>query len=382
MHRLTRIHPLGLALAGIALAALLAFAVGHLIHPDLGPVVGVGFGAVTLAQAALLSQDELQKGVLEIFVRESVLLDRLPQMEIQGNSYRYNEEGTLPGVEFRAVNGSYSESTGTVNQKSEGLTILGGDADIDTFIVATRGNVNNQRAVQDQLKVKAASYKMQDAFINGDVAVDANSFDGLKKRLTGAQVLTAATNGLPVLGADDNARQAFFDFLDNLIALVPGLSPGNGALFLNSMVRSKILGAMRRLNIPTTPIGRLPAPIATGTVGQPIPEAQLPTYNGIPMIDIGTKPDGSLIIPQTETTGTSNVTSSIYAVRFGQSEADQGVTGLYNGQNGAATDRVFSVRDLGEQQAKPAFRTRIEGFLGLGVFGGKAAARGAGVLNA
>jgi hypothetical protein len=79
-----------------------------------------------------------------------------------------------------------------VNQKSEGLTILGGDSDVDTFIQKTRSNVNDQRAVQDQLKVKAAAYKFQDAFINGDVAVDANSFDGLKKRLTGAQVIAPA----------------------------------------------------------------------------------------------------------------------------------------------------------------------------------------------
>ena len=60
--------------------------------------------AVTLAQAALLSQDELQKGVLETFVIESPILDRIPLMEIEGNSFAYDEEATLPGVEFRAVN--------------------------------------------------------------------------------------------------------------------------------------------------------------------------------------------------------------------------------------------------------------------------------------
>jgi hypothetical protein len=116
-------------------------------------------------------------------------------------------------------------------------------------------------------------------------------------------------------------------------------------------------------------------------VGQPIPDAQLPTYNGIPMIDIGNKGDGTMIIPQTETQGTAVDASSIYAVRFGESEADQAVTALYNGQQGRVSETVFAVRDLGEQQAKPAFRTRIEGFVGLGVFGGKAAARGSGVRN-
>ena len=90
-------------------------------------------------------------------------------------------------------------------------------------------------------------------------------------------------------------------------------------------------------------------------------------------INIGLRGDGTMIIPQTETQGTATDCASIYAVRFGQSEADQAVTGLTNGG--------VDVRDLGEQQVKPSLRTRIEFFCGLGVFGGKAAARGSGLRN-
>lgn len=367
----------GFRLAGYLMLAILAAAatIAAVASPLGGPLdlILPTLGAVTLAQSALLSQNELQRGVLETFVQESVLLDRIPLMEIEGNAFAYDEEATLPGVEFRGVNSAYTESTGTVNQKTEKLVILGGDSDVDTFIQKTRSNVNDQRALQDQLKIKAAAYKFQDAFINADVAVDANGFDGLKKRLTGGQVIASGANGIAVVGADDATRHAFFDFLDALIAAVPGLSPGNGALFMNNMIRQKILSALRRLNINTEPVGRLPEPLRVGTAGAPIPDAQLPTYNGIPMIDIGTKADGSLIIPQTETQGTSTDASSIYAVKFGQSEADQAVTGLTNGG--------VDVRDLGEQQATPALRTRIEFFCGLGVFGGKAAARGTGVRN-
>ena len=137
--------------------------------------------AITLTEAAKLSTTDLQKGVLETFVQTSPVLDRIPMLEIEGNAYAYNSEATLPGVEFRAVNGSYSESTGTVNQKSETLAILGGDADVDRFIQQTRSNLNDQRATQTAMKVKAISYKFQDTFINGDSSTDANSFDGLKK---------------------------------------------------------------------------------------------------------------------------------------------------------------------------------------------------------
>lgn len=312
--------------------------------------------ALTLAEAAKYSQNDLQRGVVETFVIESVVLDRLPLLTIEGNAYAYNEELTLPGIEFRAVNSAYAESTGTINPKTEGLVILGGDADVDTFLVKTRGNLNDLRAAATRGKVKAATYKFQDAFINGDTAVDANSFDGLKKRLTGGQVIAAATNGLPVLGADDAARHSFLDQLDALLALVPGAD----ALYMNAAIRSKIKASARRLTIYDQTIDEF--------------GRKIQTYQGVQLIDIGTKADGTNIIPQTETQGTAvGTTSSIYAVRFGRDESDQAVTGLTNGG--------IDVRDLGEQDAKPVFRTRIEFFCGLGVFGAKAAARLTGVLN-
>lgn len=310
--------------------------------------------ALTLAESAKLSENDLQRGVVETFVQESAVLDRLPLLPIEGNAYAYNEEATLPGVEFRAVNAAYSESTGTINQKSESLVILGGDADVDTFIVQTRGNLNNQRAIQTRAKVKAASYKFQDAFINGDTAVDANSFDGLKKRLTGSQVLDAAVNGLgPVAGGHD-----FFDALDALVAAVAG---GADALYMNAGIRAKIMSSARRLG-------------GADYMNEALTNKRVPTYNGIPLLDIGNKADGTAIIPQTETQGASAVASSIYAVKFGRGEADQAISGLTNG--GVQT------KDLGELQSKPVYRTRIEFFCGLGVFGGKAGARLRGVLSA
>jgi hypothetical protein len=306
--------------------------------------------ALTLAQAAVLSQNDLQRGVVETFVQESSVLDRIPLMNIEGNAYAYNEEGTLPGVEFRAVNSAYAESTGVVNQRTESLVILGGDADVDTFIVQTRGNLNDQRAVQTAMKVKAASYKYQDAFVNGDTAVDANSFDGLKKRLTGAQVIDAGASGLgPVAGGHD-----FFDRLDTLIAAVAG---GPDALYMNAAIRAKIMSSARRLG-------------GADFLNEELTRKRVPTYNGIPLLDIGTKADGTAIIPLTEPSGDAtptNDTSSIYAVKFGQGEGDQSVTGLTNGG--------VQVKDLGEIDSKPVYRTRIEFFTGLGVFGGKAAAR-------
>ena len=316
--------------------------------------------ALSLIESAKLSQNQLARGVMETFVQLNPVLDRVPFMPIEGNAFAYNEEGTLPGVEFRAVNGAYTESTGTVNQKTESLVILGGDADVDKFIVQTRGNLNDQRATQTALKVKAASYKFSDAFFNGDTAVDVNGFDGLKKRLVGGQVIAAGVNGIPVLGNGGTDAQAFFDALDNLVSLVPGLNGDNGAIYANASILGKIRSAGRRLG-------------GIEMVREDLTGKRVLQWNGIPILDPDVTAAGVRVLPQTETQGTAAGTaSSVYAVRFGQSEGDQAVTGLTNGG--------VQVYDLGELDVKPVYRTRIEFYCGVGVFGGKAAARLTGLL--
>lgn len=312
--------------------------------------------ALTLAQAAVLSTDQLSRSVMEVFVQESAVLDRIPLMEIEGNAYAYDMEATLPGVAFRAVNEAYVESTGTFSETTEKLVILGGDADVDRFIQKTRSNLHDQLAMQIRAKVKATSYKFQDTFINGSVAVDAKSFDGLKTRLTGAQVISAGTNGIPVVGNGGTETHAFFDKLDELFGAVAG---GPDVAYANRAVQAKVIAGGRRLG-------------GSSIIETDINGKRVPMWNGVPIVDIGNTAAGTAIIPQTETQGSSSVASSVYAVKFGQSDADQAVTGLTNGG--------LQAYEVGELQEKPAYRARIEFYCGMAVFGGKAAARLTGVL--
>lgn len=312
--------------------------------------------AVTLAESAKLSQNQLQRGVIETFVQEFNPLSELRFEDVTGNAFAYNEEGTLPGVAFRDVNQAYSESTGTVNDKVERLRIFGGDADVDRFIEQTRGNLTGQRATQTALKTKALALGFADAFINGDSSANPLSFDGLKTRLTGSQVIAAGENGLPIIGASDDDRQTFFDALDALIAAVQG---GADALLMNQQIKGKIKSAARRLG--GWEMGR-------DEFGIPIE-----TYNGVRLYDAGVNPAGAPIIPQTETQGTATDASSIYAVKWSDGEGDPGVAGLWNG--GVMVD------DLGLLQEKPVYRTRIELYASIAVFG-KGAARLTGVRNA
>lgn len=317
--------------------------------------------ALTLEESAKLSNEQLARGVMETFVQESPILDRIPFMEIQGNAYTYTSENTLPGVAFRAVNEAYPESTGTVKQTTERLFILGGDADVDRFIQQTRSNLNDQRAEQTTMKVKALSYEYQNTFFNGDTDTNVKGFNGLKKRLTGKQVLDADTNGLPVLGETNKDIHKFFDKLDELCAAVDGLNGSNGALYTNAAIIAKIRSAARHVS-------------ADVFVQDDVAGKRSVKWNGIPILDAGSTPAGKAVLGLDETQGSASNTASIYAVRFAQGEGDTGVIGLTNGG--------VTVQDLGQLQEKAAYRTRIEFYTGLALFGAKGAARLKGVLNA
>lgn len=312
--------------------------------------------ALTLAQAAAASSNQLATGVMQTIVPASFVLDTLPFENIEGNAYQYFTDSTLPGAEFRAVNSAYAESTGAVTSATEGLVILGGDADVDTYLQMTRSNLLDQRATQTEMKARAVAHKFNDAFINGSTGVDANSFNGLKSRLSGNQVLSLATNGAPVVGNGGSDAHTFLDALDDLISRVPNCD----VLLTNAQILARFRSAARRLTIGQSTVDNFGRTVDF--------------YNGVRIVDVGNKADGTPIIPQTETQGTSNLAGSIYAVHFGAGAPDAGVVGLTNGG--------VRVQDLGQLETKPVYRTRIEWFVGLALFGPKPAARLTGVLAA
>lgn len=312
--------------------------------------------ALTLVEAAKLLQDDLQRGVIETATMASNVLELLPFHTVSGNAYAYVQEDALPSADFREVNNGYTESTGTFERKTEVLTIMGGDADVDRFIIQTRaGEVAEQRAEQTRMKAKAVAMLFQDKFFNGD-ADNAGEFDGLISRAAGDQVITPS-DGLPIVGSSDADRHTFLDLIEE------GLSRLNGdasAIFMNAGCLAKFRSAARRLTIYDE---------TRDAFGRPVL-----TYNGIPILNAGKNIDGDDILPQDETVHLDTDCASIYIVRFGAAPGDKGVTGLTNGG--------VQVYDLGEVHDKPVYRTRIEFYCGLANHGDKAIVRIKGIQAA
>lgn len=314
--------------------------------------------AMTLADAAVVTQDPRLPAVVGQ-LNVSNVLNRVPFESIQGRAFSYNSEATLPAAAFRAVNAGYTESTGTFTTATESIVILGGEYVVDRFLEQTSaGTVASLVAAQRNMKARSVAAKYGDTFFNGSTGVDANSFNGLKTRLTGSQVISSGTNGA-AMNTDAGTRTAFLDRLDALVGAVPGCN----AIYASRQVIAMLRTVYRNVTLANYTYDDL--------TGQRV---EVPTWQGIPILDAGLKADQTPILPQTETQGTSTNTSSIYAVNFADSLNTPGVVGLTNGG--------LQVDPPRELETKPAILGRIEFYCGLAMLGAQPAARLTGVIAA
>ncbi len=287
--------------------------------------------ALTLSEAAKLSTDMIQRGVVETILEESPVLRMLPFITVTGNTYKYNQENTLGGAQFYAVGGTWTEGTATFTQKTANLAILGGDADVDNFLQRTRSNLTDQRAVQIALKAKSVARTFEQTFITGDTSVDANSFDGIRKLCAAGQTISSGTNG----GALTLSN------LDQVEDLILGAKPDVFLMSRRTRRRLKALLAQSTHYVESgTAFGR-----------------QVMLYDGIPV-------EVSDFQPDTETQGSGSNLSSLYAIHF--SEAD-GVAGLQNGG--------IEVIDIGQLETKDAERTRLRWYVSIALLRDSALAR-------
>lgn len=303
--------------------------------------------ALTLLEAAKHSPDPVQSAVIEMFARQSDILAALPFETIPGGAVTYNREGALPGVAFRGVNESYTESTGVVNPITDSVVIAGGDLDVDRFLIETRGA--QQRAVQTEMKVKNIADSWTTKFIKGDSTSDPREFDGLQARLTGNQLKEAgSTNGGDALSLAK--LDALIDAVDNPTHLI-----------MSKAMRRRLSAAARLYTVG-----------GYVTYDQDAFGRRVMFYNDLPILvaysqNGGTEPLGFTEVGSGGATATA---TSIYCVSLGSGR----LSGIQNGG--------MSVRDLGEQDSKPVFRTRVEWYAGIALWHGRAAARLRGISDA
>lgn len=303
---------------------------------------------LTLHEASKLVDGDLKRqAIIEMFAGSTDLMAALPLMDIPGNSYSYTQEAKLPAVGFRGYNQGYDASIGVVNPQSETLRIAGGELDVDTALVKTHGTTVRTR--HEAMQVKAMGAKITAAMINGD-GDDGVSFDGLRKRIVGYQLLAADENSPNANGALSLATlDEAIDRVDNPTHIIMSKRMRN---LLSQAAKDKDVGG--DLQWSKDDFGR-----------------RVGFYNDLPILVTEDDEKGEKIIDFNEP-GPAGGTDcqSIYVVSLG----DGKIVGLQNG--------IMDVRDLGEIDALPVFRTRVEWLVAMAVMHGKAAARIWGITNA
>jgi hypothetical protein len=291
--------------------------------------------ALTIDEAAKLSNDMLLQGVVETIVKDSPVLQQMPFIEIVGNVLTYNQEKTLPTIDFYEAGDTWTESTPTFEQKTASLKIMGGDADVDNFLKATRSNIQDLEAAVVELKAKALRDKFEDTFIYGN-ASDNKQFDGLRKLID----TTTASGQVIAMGA--TGATLTLAKLDELIDAVKGGKPD--ILLMSRRSRRKLNALVRA---------------AGGMIESDRDKwgnfVQL--WDGIPIGVNDWILDTHVLTGSVETATTGGTCSTIYAFQMGEG-ALCGLTGPGH----------LTVEPIGSLETKDASRTRIKWYCSLALF--------------
>ncbi len=202
---------------------------------------------------------------------------------------------------------------------------MGGDADIDNFLMATRSNLQDVQTAVVQLKAKAVRQLFEQTFITGDATANPKSFDGLDKLCDPAQVITSGANGAALT-------------LDKLDELIDGVKGGKPDLLLMS----------RRSRRSITKLARTSGAFIENERDEFGMMMQF--YDGIP---VGV----SDYISDAQTVGTSTDCSVIYAFQMGEGAL-----------SGLTAPGGLDVEQVGSLETKDATRTRIKWYSSLALF--------------
>ena len=178
--------------------------------------------------------------------------------------------------------------------------------------------------------------------VKGDVTADPEAFDGFQRRCLSGDNLVP--NHATV------AQGMFLTALDEAIDNVE--NPTH--LLMNKTMKRRFSEAAR-----DTAVGGY-ITFEPTELGMPIMR-----YSGLPIITVDKDETNADVMPFTETDNAGGSTgSSIYVLSL----TDDGVVGL-QGSGG------MDVRDLGEIDTQPVYRTRVEWYIGLAVFRARAITR-------
>ena len=285
--------------------------------------------ALLKAEAEKLSNNDLQRGVIEEIITHDDVFQIIPFMKTDGKAYVYNRENTESQGTFLDPNDPVVEEAVTFTNVVATLKILAGDVDVDKFLSETMSDTNEQLAIQIALKAKGLGRKWRNTCINGDETGSPKEFDGLTNLVVAGQTIVA--------GATATGDALTLSMLDALEDEVPN---GPDAFVMNSIAIRQYRNLLRT--------------VGGGTDANMLQlknfDRPMLTHNGIPIL----KND---FVNADETKGTNTSCMGIYAIRLNEQD---GVHAIFGGASAG-----IRVENIGTVQNKDAWRVRLKWYSGL-----------------
>ncbi len=243
-----------------------------------------------------------------MFRRSSLLLDRMtfdncisPGTGGSTLSYGYIQLKTPSTAAVRTINTEYTANEAKREKKTTNAIIMGGAFEVDRVLQNTSGAVD-ELAFQAEQKIKATANYFHNCVINGTSAATGtgytlNTFDGLKKLLSGTSNEITSTVSLVDSSAMNSNYQAFLDELDAFLMALDGTP---SMLMMNSKMLSKVRSCARRAGYydrTKDDFGRY-----------------VETYNGIALVDGGKYYNGTSTV---DVVADTDGKSDIYAFVLG-----------------------------------------------------------------
>lgn len=264
--------------------------------------------AITLEEAKVGMADKVDQQVIDIFRRDSWLLDKLtfddsvsPGTSGSTLTYGYVQTKTPATAKVRTINSEYTPGEAKREEKTTKIIPFGGSFEIDRVIADTDGAIDEIDYQIDE-KTKAAINYFHYCVINGTAAAsgtgyEVKTFDGLKKLLTGTETEITSEVDISTSELVDKNYNAFLDEVDGFIGT---LQEKPDVLIMNNKLLTKFKGIARRAGYLTQ---------SEDAFGNTVE-----FYNGIALMDAGDYYNGSSTV-QVIPVGT-NGTTELYAAKL------------------------------------------------------------------
>ena len=257
--------------------------------------------ALTLYDAKIMMADKVDQQVVDMFRRNSVLLDSLtfdnaisPGTGGSTLTYGYVQLASPSVASIRDIGQEFTPGEAVREVMTTQAVILGGAFQLDRVLQNTSGAAD-ELAFQAEQKIKATANYFHYLAING--SSEDGAFDGISKLLNGSDSEITSQVDLSTDEALGNNYHAFLDELDKMIACMDGTPD---MLLMNTDMLIKMRAVARRAGCYER---------TTDGFGRPVE-----TYAGIPLVDMGKYFDGENNLDVIETDAGC---TSIYAVCLG-----------------------------------------------------------------